>query len=90
MMFWTCVRSVLREMNSCSQISGVNPALQHRWDRPRLTRAFMDLVARGRVALDPLVTHVMPFREAAAAFELLDTRPEKVMQTVLSFAGSPA
>jgi 2-desacetyl-2-hydroxyethyl bacteriochlorophyllide A dehydrogenase len=74
----------------CSQISGVNPALQHRWDRPRLTRAFMDLVAGGRIALDPLVTHVVPFREAASAFELLDTKPEKVMQAVLSFGGSPA
>jgi threonine dehydrogenase-like Zn-dependent dehydrogenase len=50
----------------------------------------MDLVARGTIALDPLVTHVVPFREAAAAFELLDTKPEKVMQAVLSFGGSPA
>lgn len=69
----------------CSQISGVNPALQHRWDKPRLTREFMRLVAGGRVPLDALVTHVVPFREAAAAFELLDTRPSAVMQAVLSF-----
>ena len=73
----------------CSQISGVNPALQHRWDRPRLTRAFMDLVARGVVALDPLITHVVPFREAAAAFELLDQSPASVMQAVLSFGSPP-
>lgn len=72
----------------CSQISGVNPALQHRWDKPRLTRAFMGLVADGRVALDPLVTHVVPFREAAAAFELLDTQPSSVMQAVLSFGAA--
>ncbi len=72
----------------CSQISGVNPALQHRWDRPRLTRAFMGLVADGRVPLGALVTHVVPFREAAAAFELLDTQPAAVMQAVLSFASA--
>jgi 2-desacetyl-2-hydroxyethyl bacteriochlorophyllide A dehydrogenase len=72
----------------CSQISGVNPALQHRWDRPRLTRAFMGLVAEGRVLLDPLITHVVPFREAAAAYELLDKSPSAVMQAVLSFASS--
>ena len=73
----------------CSQISGVNPALQYRWDKPRLTRAFMRLVADGRVPLDALVTHVVPFREAAAAFELLDTQPSAVMQAVLSFASAP-
>lgn len=73
----------------CSQISGVNPALQHRWDKPRLTRAFMQLVADGRVALDPLITHVVPFREAASMYELLDTKPESVMQSVLAF-GEPA
>lgn len=73
----------------CSQISGVNPALQHRWDKPRLTRAFMQLVADGRVALEPLVSHLVPFREAAAAFELLDGDTASVMQAVLSF-GEPS
>jgi 2-desacetyl-2-hydroxyethyl bacteriochlorophyllide A dehydrogenase len=72
----------------CSQISGVNPALQHRWDKPRLTRAFMGLVADGRVTLDPLVTHVVPFREAAAAYQLLDKSPSAVMQAVMSFGAS--
>lgn len=71
----------------CSQISGVNPALQHRWDKPRLTRAFMQLVADGKVALDPLITHVVPFRDAASIYQLLDTRPESVMQSVLAFGG---
>jgi 2-desacetyl-2-hydroxyethyl bacteriochlorophyllide A dehydrogenase len=69
----------------CSQISGVNPTLGHRWDRLRLTRTFMGLVAQGRVELQPLVTHVVPFRGAAAAFELLDKAPASVMQAVLSF-----
>lgn len=67
----------------CSQISGVNPSLQHRWNRLRLTQTFMQLVADGRLDLRPLISHVTPFRSAAALFELLDTRPDEVMQAVL-------
>ena len=69
----------------CSQISGVSPALQHRWDRLRLTTSFMDLAATGRLELQPLISHVRPFREAAALFEQIERRPEEVMQAVLRF-----
>jgi 2-desacetyl-2-hydroxyethyl bacteriochlorophyllide A dehydrogenase len=69
----------------CSQISGVSPALRHRWDPPRLSAAFMELLAGGRLTLEPLISHVAPFERAAALFELLDTRPQEVMQAVLSF-----
>jgi threonine dehydrogenase-like Zn-dependent dehydrogenase len=71
----------------CSQISGINPAIRHRWDADRLRTTFIDLVAAGRVALEPLVSHVAPFREAARLFELIDTSPADVMQAVLSFEG---
>lgn len=69
----------------CSQISGVNPALQHRWDRLRLTTSFIELAAAGRLALAPLISHVRPFDEAPALFEQIERRPEEVMQAVLSF-----
>lgn len=69
----------------CSQISGVNPSVQHRWDRLRLTTTFMQLVAAQRLDPQPLISHVRPFTEAATLFELIDTRPNDVMQAVLSF-----
>lgn len=69
----------------CSQISGVSPQLQHRWDRLRLTTSFMELAAAGRLALTPLVSHVRPFAEAAALYEQLDYSPAEVMQAVMRF-----
>jgi threonine dehydrogenase-like Zn-dependent dehydrogenase len=69
----------------CSQISGVSPALKYRWDIPRLVATFMGLVAEGRLELQPLITHVRPFAEAAALFELLDKRPDDALQAVIAF-----
>jgi threonine dehydrogenase-like Zn-dependent dehydrogenase len=69
----------------CSQISGVAPSLRHRWDALRLSTTFMGLVAGGRLDIQPLITHVAPFEQAASLFEMLDTRPEEVVQAVISF-----
>lgn len=69
----------------CSQISGVAPALSHRWDTYRLQRTAMDLAASGRLVLAPLVSKVVPVQRAAEAFELLDHASQDVLQVVLSF-----
>lgn len=69
----------------CSQISGVSPAAKYRWDELRLVTAFMGLVAEGRLELEPLITHVAPFAEAASLFQLLDERPSEVVQAVIAF-----
>jgi threonine dehydrogenase-like Zn-dependent dehydrogenase len=69
----------------CSQISGVSPSLQHRWDVARLERTVMALAADGRLQLEPLVSHVLPLAQAADAFELLDERPAEAVQVVLEF-----
>ena len=69
----------------CSQISGVSPALKYRWDTARLVATFMGLVAEGRLDLRPLITHVAPFAEAARLFDLLDKRPDEVVQAVIAF-----
>jgi 2-desacetyl-2-hydroxyethyl bacteriochlorophyllide A dehydrogenase len=68
-----------------SQISGVAPELANRWDGMRLRRAFLGLVAEGRVELDPLVTHTFAVQDAPAAFQLLDEHPEQAIQVVLKF-----
>jgi threonine dehydrogenase-like Zn-dependent dehydrogenase len=69
----------------CSQISGVDPQLTYRWDRDRLVRTFMRLQVEGVLDLKPLISHVIPFVEAARAFRLLDETPEAALQVVLDF-----
>lgn len=69
----------------CSQIGGVSPRLDHRWDLRRLERTIMGLQADGRVDLRPLISHTVPVAEAAEAFDLLDERPHEAVQVVLSF-----
>jgi 2-desacetyl-2-hydroxyethyl bacteriochlorophyllide A dehydrogenase len=72
----------------CSQISGVAPERAHRWDRVRLARTALELQADGALDLRPLVSHVVPFREAPAAFAMLDASPHEAMQVVLDFGGA--
>lgn len=69
----------------CSQISGVSPSLQHRWDGYRLARTAMDLATVGRLRLLELITHTFPLAEAGAAFTLLHEHPEQALQVVLGF-----
>jgi 2-desacetyl-2-hydroxyethyl bacteriochlorophyllide A dehydrogenase len=68
-----------------SQISGVSPALAHRWTVHRLQRTIMDLAAQGRIDLQALVSHVMPATAAAEAFDMLDQHPEDAVQVLLDF-----
>ena len=70
----------------CSQISNVDPALSYRWDRLRLIHTIMDLQARGDLNLRPVITHVIPFKEAAQGFQILDETPEQALQIVLDFS----
>jgi 2-desacetyl-2-hydroxyethyl bacteriochlorophyllide A dehydrogenase len=69
----------------CSQIFGVAPQLSYRWNERRLRRTVMSLVAEGRLDLVPLISHTIPARQAAEAFDLLDRRPEQAVQVVLDF-----
>ncbi len=69
----------------CSQISGVPPELAGRWNVPRLERTLMDLQASGKLDLLPLISHEIPFQNAAQAFELLENAPETVTQIALAF-----
>ena len=69
----------------CSQISGVAPALQHRWDGYRLARTAIDLAVSGRLRLTELISHTLPVAEAPEAFALLDQHPEQALQVVLTF-----
>jgi threonine dehydrogenase-like Zn-dependent dehydrogenase len=69
----------------CSQIGGIAPELQQRWDRLRLVHTFMDLAVRGALECTRLITHRVPVGEAAEVYQLLDQRPQDVLQAVLDF-----
>jgi 2-desacetyl-2-hydroxyethyl bacteriochlorophyllide A dehydrogenase len=72
-----------------SQIGGTPTVLTGRWDRPRLHRAVLGLVAAGSLEVASLVTHVVPAEEAETAYRLLDEDPAAALQVVLDFRATP-
>lgn len=70
-----------------SQISGVAPALQHRWNGYRLASTAIKLAVDGRLNLTDLISHTMPIAEAGEAFAMLDTATQDILQVVLDFEG---
>jgi 2-desacetyl-2-hydroxyethyl bacteriochlorophyllide A dehydrogenase len=68
-----------------SQISGVAPHLQHRWNELRMSGTVLSLQAEGRLMLSELITHVVPAEEAPSAFEMLDHAPQDALQVVLDY-----
>jgi 2-desacetyl-2-hydroxyethyl bacteriochlorophyllide A dehydrogenase len=69
----------------CSQISGVNPTLDHRWDRMRLDRTVMQLQADGKVNFNKLITHRFKAEDLQRAYDLLENTPQDALQVVLDF-----
>jgi len=68
-----------------SQISGVAPSLQHRWNEIRMSQTVLQLESTGRLQLAPLVSHLIDARDAVRAFEMLDEAAADVMQVVLDY-----
>jgi threonine dehydrogenase-like Zn-dependent dehydrogenase len=68
-----------------SQIGNVPAALRDRWSRDRLHETVMRLCVSGRLDPSPLVSHVIPARQAADAYRLLDSPPADLLQVILSF-----
>ncbi|MGD0574164.1 MAG: bi-domain-containing oxidoreductase [Anaerolineales bacterium] len=54
-----------------------------RWTENRNMQAFLQLVAEGRVVLDPLVTHRYPIAEASKAYHVLRQRGEGTAGAIL-------
>ncbi|RAP73653.1 zinc-dependent alcohol dehydrogenase [Paenibacillus montanisoli] len=68
-----------------SQISGINLQLTNRWDRLRMERTVMELALSGKLKLTELVTHRVPFEQAAEAYRMLDANAEPSLQVALQF-----
>jgi 2-desacetyl-2-hydroxyethyl bacteriochlorophyllide A dehydrogenase len=73
----------------CSQISGVSPRLDHRWDEHRLRSCVMGLQAEGKLDFESLISHTFPAEDAAEAFRLLDENADETVQVVLTFGSPP-
>ena len=68
-----------------SQVGQLDPALAPRWDRARRTRLVLELLPQ--LPLPELVSHRIPFEEAAAAYRLVDECPGETVQVVLTYDG---
>jgi 2-desacetyl-2-hydroxyethyl bacteriochlorophyllide A dehydrogenase len=66
-----------------SQSFGVAPELRDRWDPARRTQACLALLPH--LELAPMITHRFPFAQAARAYEILDQRPDEVLQVILEY-----
>jgi 2-desacetyl-2-hydroxyethyl bacteriochlorophyllide A dehydrogenase len=69
----------------CSQIFGVDPELNYRWNNKRLSQTIMRLQSNGTLNLKPLISHRFPFSDIQKAFEMLDANSQEAMQVVLEF-----
>ncbi len=66
-----------------SQISGISPELSHRWSAARRMDAVLSLMPK--LNLEGLITDVVDLEDAAAAYEMIDKRPEGILQVVLDY-----
>jgi 2-desacetyl-2-hydroxyethyl bacteriochlorophyllide A dehydrogenase len=72
-----------------SQRGWGNPHRDHPlWDRPRLHAAAIDLLAGGRLHVEPLITQRIPFTRAADAYDLLDRDAPDALKVVLTYEQS--
>jgi 2-desacetyl-2-hydroxyethyl bacteriochlorophyllide A dehydrogenase len=69
-----------------SQVGRSNPELAPRWDRARRTQTVLGLL--GRLNLEDLISHRLPFDRAPDAYPLLEERPEEAVQVVFTYERS--
>ncbi len=62
------------------------PAAYVRWTEGRNIEAFLDLLAAGRIDVEPLVTHRFPIQDAPRAYQLISGSPaEKYLAVLLTY-----
>lgn len=68
-----------------SQVGRMAPGMSARWDRERRREAVVSLLQDPRIPLEILVSHRVPFREAPAAYRMLDEGPDDAVQVVFDY-----
>lgn len=66
-----------------SQSGHLDPEISHMWDFKRKQATCMGLLRR--LKLDNLITHRVPYDNAADAYELIDKNPNDIIQVVLTY-----
>lgn len=55
------------------------------WNRERIHATVTDLLAQGKLITEGLISHRIPFVEAAKAYEIIDQNPEETVKVVLTY-----
>ncbi len=55
------------------------------WNRERIHQTALALLATDRLNTDGLVTHHLPFEQAADAYRLIESQPEEVIKVILTY-----
>jgi 2-desacetyl-2-hydroxyethyl bacteriochlorophyllide A dehydrogenase len=58
------------------------------WDRLRVARTVVELLASGRVRVDPLPIRHFPFDQAVDAYRWLDEHPDEAIKVALTYDGA--
>jgi 2-desacetyl-2-hydroxyethyl bacteriochlorophyllide A dehydrogenase len=58
------------------------------WDRLRVARTVVDLLAAGRLEVDSLPIRRFPFEEAVEAYTWLDAHPDEAIKVALTYDGA--
>ena len=66
-----------------SQVSTIAPEHTGRWDKSRRFETAWQMISQ--ISPEQLVTHRIPFAEAARAYDLLDRAPHEALQVVLEY-----
>ncbi len=66
-----------------SQVGMLNPSLGPRWDRARRTETVRSLLPQLNLAL--LRSSIVSFQDAPTAYEMIDSRPDELLQVILSY-----
>jgi 2-desacetyl-2-hydroxyethyl bacteriochlorophyllide A dehydrogenase len=68
-----------------SQVSTISPGLESRWSKVRRWQTALRMLQEFQPAR--VVTHRLPVRETATAYELLDQSPEETIAVILTYGG---
>jgi len=61
------------------------PSRHPLWERSRLRKLIVDLLARGRLETASLISHRIPFEQIAEAYRLIDERPEETTKVLITY-----